>query len=152
MVRFAHARIVGDDHARAIPPKPPDRAIDRRNLVGDTRRQSIRRKGAREMAQYVVHWVEKAGGSAADNEAAAKRAMQLFSKWTPHASADFKAMVATLYGRGGYAFIETDDVAALAEGPLKFATMFDFTIVPVVDMVEAVGMMTEAIEYRDSIS
>jgi hypothetical protein len=104
------------------------------------------------MAQYVVQWVAKSGASAADNEDAAKRGLQLFSKWTPHPAANFKAMVATLDGRGGYAFVETDDVAAIAEGPLKFGTLFDFTVIPVVDMLEGVGMMTEAIEFRDSIS
>ncbi len=104
------------------------------------------------MAQYLVHWVARPGGSATDNEAAAKRALQLFSKWTPHPAANFKAMVATLDGRGGYALVETNDPAALAEGPLKFGSVFDFTVVPVVDMLEAVGMMTEAIEFRDSIS
>ena len=104
------------------------------------------------MAQYLVQWTNRSGSSAAENEAAAKRALQLFSKWTPHPGANFKAMVATLDGRGGYALVEADDVAAIAEGPLKFGGVFDFTIVPVVDMLEAVPMMTEAIEYWDSIS
>lgn len=104
------------------------------------------------MAQYMVSWVARPGGSAAESEVAAKRGLQLFSKWSPHPSATFKVFVGRLDARGGYALVETDDPAALAEGPAKFGTAFDFEIVPVMDIMDGVGILSEGIEFRDSIS
>ena len=104
------------------------------------------------MAQYVVRWVARQGGSAIEAEADTKRGLQLFSKWSPPPDANFKVFVATLDGRGGYAVVETDNPASLAEGPAKFGTLFDFTITPVIDITEAVAIGAEAIEFRDSIS
>ena len=104
------------------------------------------------MAQYLVSWIARPGGSAAESEAAVKRGLQLFSKWSPPEGSTFKAFLGRLDGRGGYALVETDNPALVAEGPAKFGTLFDFTVEPVLDIMDTVAITNEGIEFRDSIS
>ena len=101
--------------------------------------------------QYMVSWTERLSGSAADNEATNKRALAVFSKWTPEGQ-EFKAFVQRVDNRGGYALIETDDPTQLLRTTLLFAPFLDFDVQPVLDMTEAVGLMNEAAEVLDSIS
>ena len=102
--------------------------------------------------KYLVSWTARAGGSAKDNEAAVKRSLDVFGKWSPPADSTFHQFVARLDGTGGYAIVETDNPASVAEGPAKFGTLFDFTVVPVIDIMESVAIGQDAIEFRDSIS
>lgn len=100
---------------------------------------------------YMTSWTMKPGGSAAENEESAKRALAVFSKWSPAAGQDFKVFVQRVDGRGGYALVETDDPKALLEDHMKFSAFMDFDVHPVVDMTEAVPVFNEAIEFLDSI-
>ena len=102
--------------------------------------------------KYIVSWTARSGGSAADNEAAAKRGLQLFSKWSPPADSTFHQFVQRLDGEGGYAVVETDNPLSVLEGPSKFGTLFEFKVEPVVDIMEGIPVANEAIEFRDSIS
>jgi hypothetical protein len=102
--------------------------------------------------KYLVSWSARDGGSAADNEAAAKRGLQIFSKWSPPAGATFHQFVTRLDGEGGCAIVETDDPKNVMEGPAKFGPYFKFTVTPVVDIMEGIPVANEAIEFRDSIS
>lgn len=102
--------------------------------------------------KYVVSWKPRAGGSAADNEAGVKRSLAVFGKWTPDARSTFHQFVTRLDGEGGFAVIETDDPASVLDGPAKFGPFFEFTVIPVVDVNESIGLVNEAIEFRDSIS
>ena len=80
--------------------------------------------------KYVVSWKALQGGSAADNEAAAERGLQLFSKWSPAADSTFHQFVERLDGTGGYAVIETDNPLSVLDGPSKFGTLFEFKVDP----------------------
>jgi hypothetical protein len=102
--------------------------------------------------KYLVSWTARDGGSAADNEAAAKRGLQLFSKWSPPEGETFHQFLSRLDGNGGYAVVETDDPLKVAEGPAKFGPYFEFTVVPVVDIMDGLPVANDAIEFRDSIS
>ena len=53
--------------------------------------------------------------------------------------------------QGGYAVVETDDPASLADGPAKFGTWFEFEVIPVVDIMDGVAQLAAAIEFRESI-
>jgi len=101
--------------------------------------------------KYLVSFMTRSGGSAADTEIAAKRSMDVFSKWSPPEGVTFHQFLARLDARGGYAVVESDNPQLVAEGPAKFAPWFDFEVVPVSDMTEAIAVGQEAIDFRDSI-
>lgn len=102
--------------------------------------------------KYVLSWKPRVGGSAADTEAAAKRSLAVFSKWSAPEGVTFHQFLSRLDTGGGYAVVESDDPKLVAEGPAKFAPWFDFELVPVVDITEAVPIAQEAIAFRDSVS
>ncbi|TME28004.1 MAG: DUF3303 domain-containing protein [Chloroflexi bacterium] len=101
---------------------------------------------------FQVNYTTRAGGSAKDNEQSAKRGLALFSKWSPPPGMDVKSFHARADGKGGTVVVETDDVTVLLDGPAKFGAINEFEIVPIVDITEAVPILSEAIEWGDSIS
>lgn len=104
------------------------------------------------MAKYVVSWTARSGGSAADNEAAVKRSLQVFGKWSPPNGSTFHEFVQRIDGNGGYAVVETENPLNILGDAAKFGPFFEFKVDQVVDMMEAIPVSTEAIEYRDSIT
>jgi hypothetical protein len=101
---------------------------------------------------FQVNYTTRAGGSAKENEESAKRTLALFAKWSPPVGMEVKSFYARADGRGGTVMVETDDVKALVDGPAKFGAINDFEIVPVIDIGEAVPILSEALEWADSIS
>jgi hypothetical protein len=102
--------------------------------------------------KYLVSWTARLGGSAAENEAAVKRTLDVFGKWSPPSDATFHQFLTRLDGAGGYAVVETDNPASVAEGPAKFGPYFDFEVTPVVDVTEGVSIVSEGADFRESIS
>ena len=102
--------------------------------------------------KYMVSWKMRGGGSAADLEAAAERGLAIFSKWSPPADETFHEFLERLDGEGGYAVVETDNPLSLLEAPAKFGTMFEFSVVPCVDITESIPVLNEGVEFRKSIS
>ena len=102
--------------------------------------------------KYLVSWKARAGGSAADNEAAVKRSLAVFGKWAPPSDATFHQFLYRADGTGGYAVVETDNPASVSEGPTKFGPYFEFEVIPVMDITEGVPLANEGIEFRDSVS
>jgi hypothetical protein len=100
--------------------------------------------------KYHVSWTFRLGGSASENEAAAKRVLALYSKWTPPEGTTYHQFLGRADGNGGYAVIETDNPTELAD-VATFAPFAEWQIQPVLDVAEAVQIATEAIKFRDSI-
>ena len=101
--------------------------------------------------KYLVSWKARPGGSAADNEADVKRTLDVYGKWSPPSDATFHQFLTRVDGNGGYAVVETDNPASVAEGPAKFTPYFEFDVVPVIDVTEGVSLVNDAIEFRNSI-
>ena len=101
---------------------------------------------------FQVNYSTRSGGSVQDNEASSKRAMALFSKWSPPAGVEIKSFYARADGRGGTIILETDNVEALAEGPAKFGAINEFEITPILDITTAVPIYNDAIAWADSIT
>jgi uncharacterized protein DUF3303 len=101
--------------------------------------------------KFVVTWKVRSGGSAADNEAAAARTLEVFGKWSPPSDETFHQFLGRLDGTGGFAVIETDNPDSLAEAPAKFGTYLDFEIIPVNDITETTRLLGEGVEFRKSI-
>lgn len=102
--------------------------------------------------KYVVSWTYRLGGSATENEASSRRGLEVFSKWTPSASTTYHQFVGRLDGSGGFAVVETDNPADLADAPSKFGFIAEYEIYPVVDIAEAMQAFQEGVEFRESIS
>jgi hypothetical protein len=101
--------------------------------------------------KFVVTWKVRSGASAADNEAAAARTLEVFGKWSPPSDETFHQFLGRLDGTGGFAVVETDNPDSLAEAPSKFGTYLDFEIIPVNDISETTRLLGEGVEFRKSI-
>jgi hypothetical protein len=54
-------------------------------------------------------------------------------------------------GQGGFAVVETDNPASLADAPAKFSTWLEFAIDPVIDIMDNVAVTAAGAEFRGSI-
>jgi len=102
--------------------------------------------------KYVVAWKPRFGGSAAENEAAAARLLEVFSKWTPASDVTIHQFVLRVDGEGGFAVTEGDDPASGAREIAKFAPFLEYTVYPVLDIAEAAAIAAEGVEWRKSIT
>ena len=100
--------------------------------------------------KYHVSWTFRLGGSTSENEAAVKRVLALYSKWSPPEGTTYLQFLGRADGGGGYAVIETDNPKELAD-VATFAPFAEWQIQPVLDIAESVQIATEAIKFRDSI-
>ena len=101
---------------------------------------------------FQINYTARSGGSVEENEASGKRALALFSKWSPPAGLEVKSFYARADGRGGTLVVEASDAAVLADGPAKFGVVNDFEIVPILDITDAIPIYSEASAWIDSIS
>ncbi|MFN8228965.1 MAG: DUF3303 family protein [Mycobacterium sp.] len=99
-----------------------------------------------------MSWTTRYHGGVMDNENAAKRGVETFAKWTPPAGLKFEQFVGRIDGNGGFAVVETDNVADLLDGTAKFAPANEFQIYPVVDIADWIQAATDGIGFRESIS
>jgi muconolactone delta-isomerase len=100
--------------------------------------------------KYVVTWWERPGGSAADYEQAQSRVLELFQAWQMPASLTFHQFLVRVGEFGGFAVIETDDLASLHKLTTAFAA-FQFRVDAVLDVTDAVAVEVEAITWRNSV-
>ena len=102
--------------------------------------------------KYVTTWKLRFGGSAADNEAAAARVLEVYSKWTPSSGITIHQFVLRVDGEGGFLVSESDDPASAAREIAKFFPFLEYTIYPVLDVAEGAAVAAEAVEWRRSIT
>jgi len=102
--------------------------------------------------KFVVTWKPRVGGSAAENEAGVARVLAVYGKWAPPADATFHQFVVRTDGGGGFAVLDALDPAGLALSIFKLAPFLEYAVYPVIDVDEAVGLLTEAVEFRTSIT
>ena len=100
------------------------------------------------MAKYVIQWKPRDG--LAGDEAAPRRLLDVFSKWTP-AAADIQQMLSRVDNQGGLSIVETDNVLDIMRDVTKFSAWLKFTVTPVVDIQDAVPVFNEAVDYVESI-
>jgi len=102
--------------------------------------------------KYVVSMTFRLNGSATENEAAQRRILDLYSKWTPPASTTFHQFVGRCDGGGVFSVVETDNPMDLADVTSKFGAYVEYQIHPVVDIVDSVRVAQEGVKFRESIS
>lgn len=101
--------------------------------------------------KYVLTWWERPGGSYSDYEAAQKRVLGVFQEWEMPESLEIHQFLVRVGEFGGYAVLETDNVADVQKLTTTFA-VFRFRLEPVLDVVDAVEAEAEGIAWRDSVS
>jgi hypothetical protein len=99
--------------------------------------------------KYVLSWWERPGGSYADYEAAQKRVLNVFQDWEMPESLDIHQFVVRVGEFGGYAVLETDNVADVQKLTTTFA-VFQFRLEPVMDVMDAVAAEAEGIAWREA--
>lgn len=102
--------------------------------------------------KYLVSWKIRGGGSGEENETAAARSLAVFAKWSPADDATFHQFLTRLDGEGGFAVVETDNPASILEGPAKFGPWFEFTVTPVMDIMDGIAVQQQAIDFRRSVT
>src|SRR6516164_1874344 len=78
--------------------------------------------------KYVLTWKPRSGGSAAENEASADRALDLVSKWTPDPDVTIHQFVLRIDGEGGFAVVESDNPAGSLRAVAIFSPFSEYTI------------------------
>ena len=96
--------------------------------------------------KYVVAWELRATAS----EEVQARSLQVFGKWSPAEGTNFLQFVGRVDGRGGFAVVETEDVALIAHDMAVFSAFFDMSVYPVLDVQEAARIGGEAVQFRGS--
>lgn len=79
-----------------------------------------------------------------------RRSLQLFASWQP--PFEFKYHWSRADGRGGISIFEADDAAVVLEGVAPFSAFFDFDVVPIVDIEQAVPIFMQTNEWAASVS
>ncbi len=85
-------------------------------------------------------------------EEASKRVQQIYSPWKPAAGVEIKAFYDFADGNGGIAISETTSAAAILETISPFGPYFEYKVVPIVEMGEAVSIGQKVTAWRDSIA
>lgn len=98
------------------------------------------------MAKYVIQWTNRDAGG---DESVGRRLLDVYSKWTPAASV--VQMVSALDGSHGLSIVETDNPTDVLRDTSKFDAWLDFTVTPVVDILDAVPVFNEALDYIASV-
>ncbi len=98
--------------------------------------------------KYVISWRERSAASFKDYEAAQERVLRIFNKdWKMPASFTVHQFVIRVGDYGGYMIVETDSPTDIHYFASVFA-VFEFKVEPVIDVMDAVAVEVEAIEYR----
>jgi hypothetical protein len=105
---------------------------------------------APEYQKYVLRWEERPGAGPSEYEAAQTRILDVFRKWETPKGFTFHQFVVRVGDWGGYAVIETDNLADVHFITTALAA-FVFRLEPVVDVMDAVAIEIEAMAWRESL-
>ncbi len=101
--------------------------------------------------KYVLRWDERPGAGPAEYEAAQNRVLHVFRQWEKPKGFTFHSFVVRVGDWGGYAVIETDNLADVHVLTTAMAA-FTFRLQPVVDTMDAVSIELEAMAWRESLA
>jgi hypothetical protein len=103
-----------------------------------------------EYQKYVLRWEERPGAGPSEYEAAQTRILDVFRKWDTPKGLTFHQFVVRVGDWGGYAVLETDNLADIHFMTTALAA-FVFRLEPVVDVMDAVAIELEAMAWRESL-
>jgi hypothetical protein len=97
--------------------------------------------------KYVVTWETRPNVT----EESTARSLEVFSKWSPSEGATFVEFLGRVDNRGGFAVVETDDVALIAKDTAPFNAWFEFNVYPVLEIADTAAVGAEAVAFLGSI-
>ncbi len=97
--------------------------------------------------KYVASWRERPAATSRDYEAAHERILEIFKDWKMPASITTHQFVVRIGDYGGYMILETDKPTDIHFISSVFAA-FEWKVEPVVDVMEAVAVEVDAIQFR----
>jgi hypothetical protein len=100
-------------------------------------------QGQEATMKYVIQWENRDISSSADDS---RKLLEAFSKWSPAAS-NILQFLAFVDGSGGLSIVDTDDPVNIMKDVTKFAPWLAFTVTPVMDIMDAIPIYNEAIEF-----
>jgi Protein of unknown function (DUF3303) len=100
--------------------------------------------------KYVIGWKRRRHGTLGEYEDGQRRIVALLREWRRPETVVIHQWVVRAGETGGYAVVETDDIAAVHKATQVFSGL-NFTIEPVIDIDVALAAAGEAIEWRDSV-
>jgi hypothetical protein len=101
--------------------------------------------------KYVLNWEERPGAGPSEYEAAQSRILNVFRQWDTPAGITFHQFVVKVGAWGGYAVIETDNLADIHFLTTALAA-FTFRLEPVIDVMDAVAVELQAMAWRESLA
>ena len=97
--------------------------------------------------KYVITWENRPSAT----EETAARGLAVFSKWSPSEGSNFREFLGRVDGRGGFAVVETEEVANIAKDVAPFGGFFDFSVYPVQEITDTAAVGMEAVAFLESI-
>ncbi len=100
--------------------------------------------------KYVISMNFLRNGSAAENKAAMRDLLELYSKWEQPKGTTFHQFLGRVDGGGTFAVVETDNPGDLIDTTSKFGAFVEYQVYPVVEIAEAVQAAQEAQAFMNS--
>jgi len=97
--------------------------------------------------KFVVSMTFLRNGSAAENKAAQRELLDLYSKWQPPAGLTIHQFVSRVDGGGAFTVVETDNPGDLIDTASKFAAFATYQVYPVVEVADGVNAAQEALSF-----
>jgi hypothetical protein len=100
--------------------------------------------------KYMITWLERPQGSPIEYENAQNRILDVFGQWKAPANFKIELFVIRVGDWGGFMLLDCDDPLEVH----KFSTMlpaFEFKVVPVIPIADAVRVELEAMAWRTSL-
>jgi hypothetical protein len=86
------------------------------------------------------------------SEEGEKRSLEVFARWQPPEGTDFQAFYGYADGTGGFAIIEADTAAALAQATAPFLPWLRFTAKVILPVQDSAAIAGSGIAFRDATS
>ena len=84
------------------------------------------------------------------SEEGQKRSLAVFSRWQPPEGTDFQAFYGYGDGTGGFAIVEADSAAALAQAVAPFTPWLHFTTKVILPVQDAAAIAGSGMAFRDA--
>ena len=100
--------------------------------------------------KYMISWLERSQGSAAEYENAQKRILEVFGQWKAPANFKIEMFVIKVGEWGGWMLVNCDDPLEIHKLCTILAA-FEFEARPVIPIEDAVRAELEAMSWRDGL-
>ena len=106
---------------------------------------------AHSLMKYAMLWNERSYGSAEAAEAGQERVLNLMQNWSAPETVAIHQFLVRVGKYGGIAILETEYLAAIHQMTSSFA-MFEFQILPMLEVGDALAAEGAAVAWRHGIS